>query len=364
MGQTSLRDAASVAAGTPESDRSCELEGLRALGLRLAAATSPDGLRDALRRSLPDLPLAGAPWVLIRNDGAWEAVAGGLPEAPHRPCPLLEAVAERVLNLGPDALGRTGGVECDDQVCFPMMAGETVVGVLGTSRTAHADRSQRPLVAAIAAVLGLAVRHVRLLGEMEAHAACDGDGLTGCSTRACGMRVLDAAFERARRARRPLSLVMLDLDDFKSVNDRHGHLCGDAVLTAVGARLRDTTRSSDLRCRFGGDEFLVLLPDTPRDGAAQVAEALRREIGRVSVQWHGVSVSTAASLGVACGGLGGTDALALIARADAALYRAKETGRNRVCLEPGPARGFRSATRVLYSPGVDAPDAPSRQRGH
>ena len=193
-------------------------------------------------------------------------------------------------------------------------------------------------------MLGLAVGHVRLLAEGGLRGARD--GLTGCSSRGCGMRALDAALERARRMRRPVSLAMVDLDHFKSVNDRHGHLCGDAVLAAVGARLRAVTRIGHLGCRFGGDEFLLVLPATPRDGAARVAEALRREIASITVRWHGAPVSTAASIGVATGAVGEVDARALIARADAALYRAKETGRNRVCVEPGGTRGESSERRA------------------
>ena len=340
MAQLRRRIPAAVAAGAPDSGESKEVQGLLRLGCRLAAATTADALRDALRCSLPDLSPGGAPWVLIRNDGAWEALAGGRQERPHRTRLALDAVAERVLRLGPDAFDPTIGFECEDQACFPLVAGGSIVGVLGVSRAASAGRGERPLLAAIAAVLGLAVGHVRLLAESGAYAASD--GLTGCSTRACGMRGLDAALERARRARRPVSLVMVDLDDFKSVNDRHGHLCGDAVLAAVGARLRAITRRGDLRCRFGGDEFLLVLPATPRDGAARVAEALRREIGRISVRWHGAPVSASASVGVASGGVGETDARALIARADAALYRAKNAGRNRVCVESGPMRARRA----------------------
>ena len=252
---------------------------------------------------------------------------------------------------------RRARIECEGQLCFPLVAGGRVVGVLGACRAVPAAAA-RPLLAAIAAVLGLAVGHVRLLAE--GGTVGTRDGLTGCSTRPCGMRALDAALERGRHTRRPVSLAMVDLDHFKYVNDRHGHLCGDAVLAAVGARLRAVTRVDDLGCRFGGDEFLLVLPDTPRDRAARVAEALRRAIVSMTVRWHGVPVSTAASIGVASGGTGKVDARVLIARADAALYRAKEAGRNRVCVEPGGSGWQSTERRAGASTGGDGPAARSR----
>ena len=151
--------------------------------------------------------------------------------------------------------------------------------------------------------------------------------------RAHGMKVLDAELKRAKRARTSLSVVMFDLDYFKSVNDDYGHLCGDALLTAVGKRMQELLRNSDVKCRYGGEEFLILLPDTPIDGAVHVADVLRQEIGMLSVSWTGETVSTTASVGVAIAGPGELDAKALIGRADAALYRAKHLGRNRVCVD-------------------------------
>src|SRR5450759_5244578 len=136
----------------------------------------------------------------------------------------------------------------------------------------------------------------------------------------------------ARRSQMPVSLIMFDLDHFKDVNDRYGHLCGDAVLAAVGSRMRDVLRGSDLKCRYGGEEFLVLLPETPLEGAKRVADTLRRELADMIVPWKDESVTLNASLG-------GTGALpsevnreALISSVDAALYRAKDQGRNCVRL--------------------------------
>ena len=184
---------------------------------------------------------------------------------------------------------------------------------------------------AIATVLAVSARNVQLQRELREHGVYD--GLTGCFNRTHGMQVLDGELKRARRAQTPLSLVMFDLDHFKSVNDRYGHLCGDAVLTAVGKLMRELTRNSDVKCRYGGEEFLVLLPDTPCDGAVHVAESLRREIGKTSVVWNGETVVTTASVGVAVAQVGELDARTLIGRADAALYRAKNEGRNRVCVD-------------------------------
>ena len=147
------------------------------------------------------------------------------------------------------------------------------------------------------------------------------------------MKVLDAELKRAKRARTFFSVVMFDLDYFKSVNDDYGHLCGDALLTAVGKRMQELLRNSDIKCRYGGEEFLILLPDTPIDGAVHVADVLREEIGKLSVSWTGKTVSTTASVGVAIADSGELDAKALIGRADAALYRAKHLGRNRVCVD-------------------------------
>jgi diguanylate cyclase (GGDEF)-like protein len=143
---------------------------------------------------------------------------------------------------------------------------------------------------------------------------------------------IDTELRRARRSQMPVALIMFDLDRFKDVNDRHGHLCGDAVLAAVGARMRDVLRGSDLKCRYGGEEFLVLLPETPLEGAKRVADTLRRELADMAVQWKDETLHITASFGVSVALPSEIDPQALISRADAALYRAKDQGRNCVRL--------------------------------
>jgi diguanylate cyclase (GGDEF)-like protein len=112
------------------------------------------------------------------------------------------------------------------------------------------------------------------------------------------------------------------------VNDRYGHLCGDAVLATVGRRMRDVLRGSDLKCRYGGDEFLVLLPETPLNGARRVAETLRREIAERPIPWAGEALAVTASFGLTQAMPGEINIQSIVARADSALYRAKEAGKN------------------------------------
>jgi two-component system, cell cycle response regulator len=158
------------------------------------------------------------------------------------------------------------------------------------------------------------------------------DELTGCFNRRHALEVVDAELRRARRSQMPLSMVMFDLDYFKRVNDRFGHLAGDAVLASVGARMKAVLRGSDLKCRYGGEEFLILLPDTPVNGALHVAETLRRELEQHPVTWNDREIPFTASFGVTAITPGEIDPLVIMARADAALYRAKESGRNCVRL--------------------------------
>jgi diguanylate cyclase (GGDEF)-like protein len=134
----------------------------------------------------------------------------------------------------------------------------------------------------------------------------------------------------ARRHRRPLSLLMLDIDHFKQVNDVHGHAAGDVVLHAVAQCCQTTKRATDLAGRLGGEEFAVVLPETPLPQALQAAERLRRAVAANGVQLGDRNLTVTASFGVACLQESDADFSSLLRRADAALYVAKHDGRNRV----------------------------------
>ena len=153
------------------------------------------------------------------------------------------------------------------------------------------------------------------------------DALTGLFNRRFLDESLHTELDRARRSDNRLSVIMFDVDHFKRFNDTHGHEQGDRVLQAVAQALRGALRNYDLPCRYGGEEFLAILPDTLPDGALAVAERLRMDIEAMRVDGLQVTVS----LGVASvtGSDPGENAEQLVARADAALYRSKQEGRNR-----------------------------------
>jgi two-component system cell cycle response regulator len=160
------------------------------------------------------------------------------------------------------------------------------------------------------------------------------DALTGLYNYRYFKEALRSEVERSRRYNTPLSLLFLDIDDFKQINDTLGHQCGDAIIREVGLILQGGIRMADLLCRYGGDEFVLLMSQTPLKRALSLAERLRRLIAQSPLTQAGQSVMVTVSIGVA-GLQRGMSMEDLIKAADGALYRAKEAGKNRCCMPNG-----------------------------
>ncbi len=222
--------------------------------------------------------------------------------------------------------------------CIPIRVGARALGALLVRHEEPLRPVDERLLAETVGYAGPLLANLRTLSDARELALTD--ALSGLANR----RALDDTFLRqvaqARRSGMPLSVLMLDLDRFKLVNDRYGHDRGDEVLARVSLVIRESARDSDFKARFGGEEFVVLLPDTDRDGAVVVAEKLREEVGAIA--HPGVERSVTVSIGVATFPADGDSPETLLHSADLALYAAKHAGRNCVRtveqIESDPAR--------------------------
>jgi diguanylate cyclase (GGDEF)-like protein/PAS domain S-box-containing protein len=172
---------------------------------------------------------------------------------------------------------------------------------------------------------------LRNLAQMQRSLART-DPLTGLANRRAFEEAINLAFRRNKQRRTPASLLMIDIDHFKQVNDQFGHEAGDAALVCLAAKLRSNSRAFDLAARLGGEEFALLLPGTNEHGATTVAERLREDVGRTEVALARKRFHVTISIGIATFLDDDPEWQASVTRADEALYEAKSSGRNKVCL--------------------------------
>lgn len=161
------------------------------------------------------------------------------------------------------------------------------------------------------------------------------DPLTGVFNRRYFSEALDQEVARAERDGSRFSLIILDVDHFKKFNDTYGHKCGDLVLQSLARFLQENTRRGDIVCRYGGEEFVILLPDTDLNPAYQRAEELRAQFDAMSVAYESLYLRATFSAGVACYPVSAKTGEGALTAADQALYRSKEAGRNCVTLHAG-----------------------------
>lgn len=327
--EAKARAAAAEADALVAGTRATEMEGLVNFGQALGRSLDLETIRDVVAQHLPKLSGTDDAWVLLRTTESWQALVGTARENRREVERAREHVADQAFIN--DGAWASDAIAADGYLLLPMTAGGHPVGVLGIPDSAGPFTPAKKRVLSMAgALLAISIRNAQLFSDLRENSLRD--GLTGCFNRTHALDVIDTELRRARRAQTPVSLIMFDIDRFKDINDRYGHLCGDAVLAAVGAKMREVLRGSDLKCRYGGEEFLVLLPETPLEGAKRVADTLRRELADMPINWKGETVPVTASFGVSVALPAEIDGKALIARADAALYRAKDQGRNCVRL--------------------------------
>jgi diguanylate cyclase (GGDEF)-like protein/PAS domain S-box-containing protein len=217
-------------------------------------------------------------------------------------------------------------------LCIPVMAQGGAVGVLhlqSLTSTREPFESELLLISTFAEQVGLSISNLKLQEALRQQSTKD--ALTGIFNRRYLEESLEREIRRAARVDQPVGVVMFDLDHFKTFNDTFGHEAGDSVLRELGAFLSRNVRAEDIPCRFGGEEFVLILPGATLEGARSRAERLRSKVRELTVMHQGKSVGMITiSVGVGAFPVHGLSVKEVIAAADGALYRAKKDGRDRV----------------------------------
>jgi len=269
-------------------------ERLEALGYEVCGATARgETAVQSISESRPDLVLMD---VKLAGSTDGVEVAQELREHSDVPIVFLTAYSD------PELLARVARTNCYGYLVKPF--------------------EERELHATLQVVLA---RHAI---ERELREQVTVDALTGLRNRRFLNQVLPMEVSRARRERQPLAVVMIDIDNFKQLNDTHGHDAGDHVLQYIAFTLRGAVRASDLVCRYGGDEFTMVMPDMDARGAAQKVRSVCSVIRESGLSYRGVRLTFTVSAGVAALPLLGGTPEDLLRDADAALYRAKQEGRD------------------------------------
>jgi len=317
-----------------ERFRESEGEYIDALQVAEREEEAQDLLRRQVERSLEGVRAV----VLVRNNSAdrlearttlaeIDALQGPLAGATPRSCLAVRLGRGHTENDDDDALvsceicGRLPGAS----TCEPLLVGGEVIGVVLIAHAEELDGGARKRIREIVAHAAPVLANLRNLAVAQLQASTD--ALTGLPNRRAVEDTMKRMVAQSARSAAPLAALLLDLDHFKKVNDVYGHDRGDEVLAAVGVAVGKTLRESDFAGRYGGEEFLLLLPATDRQGALDVAEKIRSAVAAIRVP--DVERITA-SVGVAVLPVDAVDAVTLFRSADGALYRAKSNGRDRV----------------------------------
>jgi diguanylate cyclase (GGDEF)-like protein len=310
-------------------------DGVSAMGEALAATLELEGLAEFTLRELTTRTGSSAAALLIVSNGRIE-LAGALGIRDSDQLPAAEVVAATVrtqaptvLHLPPDLVVSGAVVDFVPQEVrvLPVRYGVVTVGVLivafAQPSSPESDAVMNSTLPGLAVALNNAINHQ----DLQRVAALD--PLTGVLNRRFGLQRLKEEVGRAERSGDPLGLLMLDLDHFKAINDTYGHLVGDRVLQTVVRAARQVLREGDVFVRYGGEEFLIVLPGAGRDDRLKMAERVRRAVAEAEISEGGQRIVVTVSIGVA--GMPDQSVTSrddLIGLADGALYTAKASGRD------------------------------------
>ncbi|MBB4661901.1 diguanylate cyclase [Conexibacter arvalis] len=319
---------------------------------------------DALLKRHLERSLAGTTVTVLRRSDADDRLEAGTPLPPDSPlapgivdarprdCLAIRRGSTHVRRAGEPLVACAVCGDCRATSCRPLLVADRVIGsVLVEHDDAEVprvrERDERVIADSLAQAAPI-LSGLRTLALAQSRAMTD--ALTGLPNRWALQDALKRMLAQTARSRSSLGLVLLDLDHFKQLNDTHGHDAGDQALAAVGHALLSELRESDLPARSGGEEFAVLLPDTPLEGALAVAEQLRRAIAAIDLPFPGVTLT--ASFGVAVLPLHALEADGLMRAADRALYAAKRAGRDRVEAAAAPEDGERPPRALRAAPSA------------
>ena len=261
--------------------------------------------------------------------------------------------------------------EVQEWTTFALRLEEQRIGLLGVESPGGLAPALRQRVQSLVPLISQALKSAHDVDTFREASVVD--LLTGAATRREGLNRLQAEVKRAQRTGSAMAVLMIDLDHFKSINDRFGHAVGDELLTAIGQTMLRTLRATDVRCRWGGEEFLIVLPDTSLAQAQVVATHLLHNLAATTIPSPKGPVSSTASIGLTISRPAETDVNRIVARADMALYQAKHAGRScmRVVLggydgEPvgmeGPRKLPPQASETVPFPDRRAQDRADRRK--
>ena len=277
---------------------------------------------------------------LVENASKWGDFSGEVMFAPED-CLALRSGRIYVVKGEPDELlcRHLGGRAAADYLCVPMMAQGESVGLFHlrpapSSRTGLTE-AKKQLASAVAEQVGLAFSNIKLRATLRDQAIRD--PLTRLFNRRYMEEFLELELRRAKRGGRPIGLILADIDHFKKFNDTLGHEAGDALLIALSGFFQTHVRGYDIACRYGGEEFVMILPEASLENSRKRAESLRETAKRLEVRYLDKPLGMVTlSFGVAVYPDHGQTSEALLRAADAALYRAKAEGRDRVVTQVQP----------------------------